>query len=393
MNTQLFIEKATKIHGDKYDYSKVEYINSRTKVIIICKQHGEFEQTPNGHLTGYGCKKCAGHNKTTFEIIDKFIKIHGDHYDYSKVEYINAKTKVIIICKQHGEFLQIPNIHLHGSGCNQCGISSASIKQSKTTSQFVVNAIKIHGDQYDYSQVEYIKSLILVTIICKIHGEFRQIPKHHLHGCGCPKCGKLQQQKKQSKTTAQFIEKAKEIHGDTYDYSTVEYINAKVIVNIICKIHGEFTTTPDSHITHKSGCPKCKYKTEHKLFDYLIVYYPEIIFQPKYEWCINESSKTNKYLPFDFCIEKYKIIIELDGEQHFKQVMNWNPPEVTQQIDKYKMKCANANGYYVIRLLQLDVYNNKNNWNEILLMTIEDIISGYKLQNYFICKNDEYKEF
>jgi len=122
LTTQEFIEKAKEIHGDKYDYSKVDYINTKTKVIIICKIHGEFIQKPNNHISNkYGCSKC-GRTKllTKEEFIEKAKEVHGDKYDYSKVDYINTKTKVIIICKIHGEFKQIPHSHLINHGCSKC---------------------------------------------------------------------------------------------------------------------------------------------------------------------------------------------------------------------------------------------------------------------------------
>jgi hypothetical protein len=116
-----FINKAKKIHGDKYDYSKVEYKNVQTKIKIICYNHGEFEQLPSKHLSNHGCVKCSGHyKKTSTDFINDAIQIHGDKYDYSKINYNNSQEKIIIICKVHGEFEQRPNNHLNGQGCAKC---------------------------------------------------------------------------------------------------------------------------------------------------------------------------------------------------------------------------------------------------------------------------------
>jgi hypothetical protein len=256
--TDKFIEKARLVHGDKYDYSKVEYINNSTKINIICKIHDVFEQTPAQHLSGCGCQMCgkiSNHLTQTSnieEFIEKAKEIHGDKYDYSKVEYKNCKTKVLIICKIHGEFKQIPISHTsNGSGCLKCGILKTSTSKTKTTNDFIKKAEEIHGDKYDYSKVDYIKRFNKVIIICKIHGEFKQNASEHLSGCGCKKCGKVY-----SPTTNEFIEKAKEIHGDKYDYSKVEYIKAIIKVIIICKKHGIFEQTPNSHLCG-SGCIKC----------------------------------------------------------------------------------------------------------------------------------------
>ena len=120
--TEEFIKRAKKVHGDRYDYSKVKYINSNTKVIIICNKHGDFEQLPNNHsYRGDRCPKCAGKYKTTEEFIKEAKIKHGDKYDYSKVKYINSNTKVIINCNKHGDFEQLPTCHLNGEGCIKCG--------------------------------------------------------------------------------------------------------------------------------------------------------------------------------------------------------------------------------------------------------------------------------
>ena len=120
LTTEEFIKRAREVHGDKYDYSKVEYINSNTKVCIICPEHGEFWQTPGSHLSGKGCEKCVRPSYDTKSFVDCAKKIFGDKYDYSKVEYVNTKTKVCIICSKHGEFWMKPNVHLQGCGCNLC---------------------------------------------------------------------------------------------------------------------------------------------------------------------------------------------------------------------------------------------------------------------------------
>ena len=116
------IKRFREVHGDKYDYSKIEYVNAKTKVTIICEEHGhgEFEQLPIVHKRGHGCPTCGDVKLTTEEVIEQFREVHGNTYDYSKVNYINSKTKVIIICPKHGEFEQTPNNHKRGHGCTRC---------------------------------------------------------------------------------------------------------------------------------------------------------------------------------------------------------------------------------------------------------------------------------
>ena len=247
MTTEEFIEKAKKVHGDKYDYSKVKYVNKDTKVTIICPTHGEFEQNPRSHLTGQGCPACGGSRKvTTEEFIKKARKVHGDKYDYSKVDYVNNNTKVTIICPTHGEFEQKPSGHLTGRGCPYC-----SGKKKLTTEEFIEKARKVHGDKYDYSKVNYVDSNTKVTIICPTHGEFEQIPYLHYSGGGCPSCSG-----NKKLTTEEFVERARIVHGDKYDYSKVKYVDSNTKVTIICPTHGEFEQTPFAHLLGQ-GCPVC----------------------------------------------------------------------------------------------------------------------------------------
>jgi hypothetical protein len=252
--TELFIEKAKLVHGDnKYDYSKVDYKNSGTKVIIICQEHGEFQQTPNNHLHGgYGCSKCSGTCKSnTGEFVERCIKIHGDLYDYSKVNYINNITKTTIICQEHGEFQQTPKSHLKGAGCGKCA-GTAKI----TESEFLDKCRDKFGDLYDYSKMNYKTFNSIITIVCKEHGEIQQTPKSHLKSVGCAKCSHVLNGNKRKTPLDDFIKKCREKHGDSYDYSIVDYINNRTNIKIICKEHGEFQQKPEKHLKC-NGCPKC----------------------------------------------------------------------------------------------------------------------------------------
>lgn len=152
---QDFIKKAKKIHGDKYDYSKVEYVNCHTKVCIICPEHGEFWQTPASHLTGRNCPKCSNpcYKYTIEDFIKKAKQVHGDKYDYSKVEYINSQTKVCIICPKHGEFWQAPGEHLYGYGCKHC---KESHLESEIRFLLTKNNIKF---KYDVRNISWLKPL------------------------------------------------------------------------------------------------------------------------------------------------------------------------------------------------------------------------------------------
>lgn len=186
--TEQFINQAKLIHGLKYDYSKVNYVNAKTKVQIICHEHGLFEQTPDKHVNHKcGCPKCAGNAKDDTEsFIIKARKVHGDFYNYTLVDYKNNHSNVTIMCPAHGCFEQLPCNHLSGKGCPFC---ANNVRLS--TEEFIAKAIDVHGTKYDYKDVKYNGNRVSVKIICPVHGSFKQVPYAHLSGNGCPVCGNI----------------------------------------------------------------------------------------------------------------------------------------------------------------------------------------------------------
>lgn len=262
-----FVEEANLAHSGKYDYSHFIYTNARTKSVIICPEHGCFEQTPDSHLRGkIGCRNCRAvlssksRSKTTETFVAEAIVQHKNKYTYSRTNYKNAKSKVTIICPIHGEFTQTPDSHLRGNGCPDCGEVLRRKSSTHTTELFIQKANIKHGDAYDYSQVNYKKSTEEVEIICSEHGSFWITPHRHLtkreNRGGCPKCGiNLRIEPKRSNTD-DFIEKSIQIHGFKYDYKKVNYHNAHDPVEIICNEHGSFYQAPTGHL-RGSGCPKC----------------------------------------------------------------------------------------------------------------------------------------
>jgi predicted nucleic acid-binding Zn-ribbon protein len=196
---------------------------------------------------------------TKEEFIEKARKIHGNFYDYSKVDYINNKTKVTIICPIHGKFEQSPNNHLKGQGCPKCGIQKNALSRTLTAKEFVEKAKEVHQNKYDYSKVDYINNHTKVEIICPIHGSFWQQPKNHLVGKGCPKCGVKSGATSRLLTAKEFIEKAKKVHGDLYDYSKITYKHNKAKVEIVCNTCGyPFQIVPYALLMGQ-GCPFCGY--------------------------------------------------------------------------------------------------------------------------------------
>jgi len=184
LNNDIFINRAIEIHGERYDYSNVDYINGMNKVQIICNVHGIFEQLPQNHLKGQDCPRCSGKLVLHEDFINRANELHQNKYDYSQTKFIKMTEPVKIICKIHGLFEQQPRYHLDSNGCYKCsGIT-------KNTDDFIINSKIIHEDLFDYSKVKYESTRKKVIIICKKHGDFEQTPNDHLSGYGCLKCGK-----------------------------------------------------------------------------------------------------------------------------------------------------------------------------------------------------------
>ena len=311
ITTESIIERFKKIHGDTYLYDKVVYVRSFKKVIITCKIHGDFEQTPSHHLQGKGCNKCGNLkiskklSMNTEEFVRKAQLVHKNKYDYSKVVYKLSREKVTIICPIHGEFIQTPNDHLTGYGCRECGNEKLSRDRIQPFEYFLKKAKEVHGDTYLYDEKSYISMNTKTNITCKKHGVFSQIPSSHIQGRGCPVCRWDTISQKLSKTHDEFLKDAKAVHGDKYLYEKVEYVNNHTPVKITCPKHGDFMQAPGNHLQGK-GCQKCVGKTsaaEQAIREFL-----------KNEVEVKQSCRTTiKPLELDIYIKSLKIGVEYNG--------------------------------------------------------------------------------
>lgn len=273
LTTEEFIDKAIKVHGDRFSYGASEYISSREKIKITCKIHGIFEQTASSHLKGNGCNKCRDAKRnpskekistTTKQVNprDEFIRKakirHGeDKYDYSLVEYVNSSTNVTIVCREHGPFSQRPSHHTAGRGCPKCFAMRYGQHLKLTQAEFIKRSVAAHVNKYDYSLVNYKQSKTAVDIICPVHGVFKQQPRHHMNGQGCSRCGDVRCSEAHSLTTEDFIKRAEGVHGDKYCYDLVDYKSARQKIKIVCKEHGEFLQAPFNHLAGRGGCSHC----------------------------------------------------------------------------------------------------------------------------------------
>ena len=268
IKTKKFIDKViAKNHANHkdadgnwlYTYLKSLYVRGHDKIIITCKIHGDFEQAATAHLQGQGCAACMydskRHTKNSF--IVRAEVIHGKRYGYSKSDYSNNSTKIIINCKLHGDFLQTPSSHLNGNGCPTCGAAQVSEKLRKSLDDFILESNSVHNSLYTYSKTELLentKSQIIIT--CKIHGDFKQVAMTHLSGKGCFSCAVEARANKKRYTTQQFIDLAMIKHGGKYIYVTDIYTGSDIKITVTCQDHGDFLQTPESHLQGQ-GCPTC----------------------------------------------------------------------------------------------------------------------------------------
>lgn len=326
---------------------------SRQKVKIICVEHGLFEQTPNSHLNGTGCSKCGRLRTISSNIINReeflsrAVAIHGDRYDYSIIKYKRGGIHVDIICSKHGVFKQKPNKHMRGQGCPKCAHEMEHYNQL-TTDEFINKAKKIHGEKYNYSEIDYVKSNIKVKIGCLEHGLFEQLPNNHLRGMVCIKCALKINADKRRSNTREFIKKASIVHKNKYDYSMIEYKGCFEKVKIVCPLHGIYLQTPASHLYGK-GCPLClESRGESKIaffLDFCGIKYER---EKRFKECRNIRS-----LSFDFYIPSLNICIEFDGRQHYEPIDYYGGIkafEKLKMLDSIKNDYCSNNGLNLIRI-------------------------------------------
>lgn len=297
-----FVTKCKEIHGDLYDYSLVDYKNVNSKIKIICKTHGIFEQRCDHHLEGKHCRHCKFDQKSKFrkytreEFIEQCKIKHNNFYTYENTSYDKIKGRIEITCPTHGAFTQIADKHLNGGdGCPNCKIVKVANAKRIPFEQHIKDFIAVHGNKYDYSKAKPVDSIKeKIYIICKLHGGFRQILQIHKNGANCPKC------KLQSK-------------------------NEYFIIDFLTKNNISFT------------------------------------YQKQFDDCVN--TVTGRRLRFDFYLEEHNLIIEYDGVQHFKIIDHWGGVdglEMRKKLDTIKDEyCKNKD----IKILRI---HYKENVEELL---------------------------
>ena len=415
---KIFIDKSVKIHGNKYDYTKVNYINNTTPV-LIGYDNAFYEITPANHLKGSKIER----KKNKYDLkkfIDSCNEIHNFKYDYSKIILGILKNKVTITCRKHGDFNQVAIEHLNGHGCSKCGKESMSIKIRIKSEELKKSIYEKYGNKFQYLNIDSeITNETILKIICPIHGYYEKLVKNHIkYNCSDCSYESITSEKKFSKV--EIINKFIKKWNNRYDYSKFEYIGYNIKSIITCSVHGYFLQTPQIHL--KSGCSDCGYDYLSKIrrstidefikkskiihgdyYDYsksiyknsrtnILIICPihgefmqkagthlmgngcKMCGESKGEKLIRIFMESNKIvffrektfedcvnilpLPFDFYLPKYNLAIEFDGIQHYKPIDFFGGEEAFKKLknnDTLKSKYCKSNNIKLLRISYKDI--------------------------------------
>jgi very-short-patch-repair endonuclease len=405
LDKEQYIKSCIDKHGDRYDYGLVEYNGVRSKINIICKEHGVFLKNAKSHKEGQGCPKCSGDFGLTKN--DFIIKYGRKDYDYSLLEdTFKIKSIIRIINKENNLIYQQWADH-HKRGINPTKIEAKSLfnklleihnskyryvieketyystdkikiidnltndifyyrvdrhlsgmKPNKVTlNYFLIKSNEVHNNKYDYSLVNFNSISDKVDIVCKEHGVFKQRVSNHMNlKDGCPKCAGVGKW-----NTDLLVLEFKNTHKDKFDYSKVVFENVDRKVEIICKEHGPFYQNIYKHLNGQ-GCRFCESPSKGE--DYVRMWLDDL----KINYIRQHSFDSCKYinkLSFDFYLPDYNFCIEFDGEQHFKPVEYFGGDEgfdLNKKRDSIKNKWCLDNNVGLIRIK----YNEVNKIKYIL---------------------------
>jgi very-short-patch-repair endonuclease len=392
-----FIKRCNLKHKNYYDYSKVTFVDTKTKVTIICPEHGEFYPTPSNHMNGSKCPNCAHrikieNQKITFdEFVKKSNKMFNNRYIYFDNGNFDYKRLIKCECSTHGVFNLNPERHLTRlSECPKC----IEDRNKVSIDEFIIKSNIIFNNKYNYSLVNFKTLKDKVGIICPKHGTYYQYATHHLHNKkGCKHCSK---ENVVNKYLLNFIKECNIIHNNKYNYSLVKIKSLKEKVEIICPIHGSFFKRPNEHLNKKSGCQSCVSSKGEKLIrQFLIKNKIQYNEQKKFNEC-----KNIRELPFDFYLPKLNICIEYDGAQHFNPIDKWGGEDRFNDIknnDNIKNEFCLNNKIKLLRISYKDYDKIDNILTEKIIKlkneskidilsnkldVVNDYLFKYKFDNY-----------
>lgn len=303
--------------------------------------------------------KMRGNPLTNEQFLEKARAIHGNKYDYSQTEYYRSHIPVRIICPEHGVFLQQPNKHLSGHGCQRC-----AYRYNYTEEDFVKEAKKVHGDKYDYSQANFTKVTGIVSLYCPVHGLFKQNAGNHLRGFGCPQCGHELVGSNNRMPLNEWKERSTKKHNNKYNYSLITEIkNQDSIVKIICPNHGIFMQSAAAHL-NGSGCPSCKRSLgEEKIANNLDK--NGIEYKQQYKIYNENLFCKNTCFEVDFFIESKNLVIEYNGIQHYQPIQLFGGEKRFKEQQERDMALRQYCKEHKIKLIEIP-YTDYDNIETIL---------------------------
>lgn len=285
---------------------------------------------------------------TQEEVINRCKKIHPE-YNYDKLIYVNANTPFIVTCPIHGDFETRASRFIMGSkcGCPKCNTGFIKYVSSEEFKRRCIEQFP----NYDYSKANFKGEYDKITVTCNIHNyTWNPTTKDLMNGHGCPLCGRESLQKTQALTLQEFIQKAREIHRNKYDYSKVDYYNSSTPITINCPKHGEFQTTPNSHLSQKTGCPRCKQSKGESDIE-LFLDEKQIQYVKQYPIVCNLKKNNKTYV--DFYLPEYNTFIEYNGQQHYIPIKYFGGElKFREQVarDEYVRNYCKANAIKLIEI-------------------------------------------
>lgn len=297
-----FVKSHIESHG--YQLISVNYINKDSKLALICPKKHEFEISFGHFMRGTRCAYCSG-NKVNYEIVRE--RVESQNYKLISEDYLRAAKKLIMECpKGHRCNISWSNFR-NGNRCQFCYES----RRRMSTEEFIFKSKELYGEKLDYSEVNYQSCNKYITLICKTHGRYKQMPQNHFKSMGCKQC----YSQSLCKSNEKFIEEAKSKHNSKYDYSFCKYIKNNIKVTVICPTHGAYYQTPQDHLKG-NGCNRCSLsKGELQIMQFLqqnnIAYSTQHIFP---------ECKNINCLPFDFYLPEYNLCVEFQGIDHYQLI-------------------------------------------------------------------------
>lgn len=286
---------------------------------------------------------------TTADFIARSTLIHSGKFDYSKAVYNGNHSKVLIICPTHGVFEQEAGSHLKGVGCSRCYGNEVI-----DTHEFIHRAMQKHGEKYTYEQTVYRGNKQKVVVGCSQHGPFSIRANDLLSGYGCKQCGRMASASERTYSLAEFIERARYVHHNKYDYSAAVYTHGDEKICVVCPSHGAFWPTPNNHINNHTGCPKCLMsKGEKQIQFYLDSHSYQYQYNVPLPGCVQQ-----KRLRFDFVLPNIRTCIEFDGKQHFEPIAffgGWKTFQQQVSRDAKKTQLCLLHNWTLIRVNYRDL--------------------------------------